>query len=747
MQSNDKDLEKITGEVDAVQYKSDDRTFAVTMINIGDELLKVVGQLGDVEEGEEIVCMGNYVDHAVYGRQFRCVYCERSLPTSAAGIRKYLSGGVIEEIDRALAKKIVKKFGEDTLEILENEPEKLTQIEGIDLKTAKKMSEKFCKAFTVRSLISSFARFSLSTSAAVRCWKCLGDDAEKIINDNPYILTSEAIDIPFQKADEIAAEIGIPRTAEKRIHAGMTAILRRAANDGNTAYPLDALRSEVCPFLGIDEITFRKELDQMVSDDEIYLFYKGHEAYAMTPELFGAENYIARRLSIMSELSYDTEVDFSEVIDLAEEENGIEYEETQRKAINLALSKGFLVLTGGPGTGKTTTLNAILSLFEQQGLEVMLAAPTGRAAKRLSDLTGHEAKTIHRLLEVKASDDLGPISFVHNENDQLGCEVLIIDEMSMVDSCLFASVLKAIKINCKLVLVGDSDQLPSVGAGNVLHDIIESGVMPVVTLTEIFRQAQQSTIVTTAHKIVKGIQPDLADRSGDFIFMQRNGYTEINKLLVELCKTRLPDAFGYDPLTDIQVISPTRQGPCGTVELNKLLQEELNPPMAGRSGVKTKLFTFRKGDKVMQTRNDYDILWKRTDEDGNVEEGTGIFNGDIGIVTQANKILMTLTIDFEGREAVYTLEMMQNLELAYAVTVHKSQGSEYDAVIMTIADGFGRLSYRNLLYTGVTRAKKLLVVIGSIQQFRMMIQNDRKTLRYTCLKEMLTGSDGDPPAS
>ena len=456
---------------------------------------------------------------------------------------------------------------------------------------------------------------------------------------------------------------------------------------------------------------------------------------------YKAEDYIARRLSIMRECSFDNKIDFSQVIDLAEEENNITYEDTQRKAINLALSHGFLVLTGGPGTGKTTTLNAIISLYEQQGMKVMIAAPTGRAAKRISDLTGYDAKTIHRLLEVKHVDG-DTLSFIHDENNLLDCDVMIIDEMSMVDSCLFEALLRAVSITCRLVLVGDSDQLPSVGAGNVLKDIIDSGVMPVVTLTEIFRQAQESVIVTNAHKIVKGQHIDLTEKKKDFFFFQRQTFFEIQNLVVELCKTRLPNAFGYSPFDNIQVLSPTRKGPSGTVELNKILQSQLNPPAVGKSEVKTPVYTYRKGDKVMQTKNDYDIIWKKTDGE-KTESGSGIFNGDIGIITGVNKILQTVTIDFEGRVANYSLPMLDNLELAYAVTVHKSQGSEFDVVVLTVFGGYDRLYYRNLLYTAVTRAKKLLILIGTKRRVEFMIDNNRRTLRYTCLKNMLLEINGD----
>ncbi|MGN0622435.1 MAG: ATP-dependent RecD-like DNA helicase [Oscillospiraceae bacterium] len=736
------DLEKIQGEVDSIVYRNEDNGFGVIMLKWDDELITVVGELGNVEEGEELTCTGRFVTHQKFGEQFKCEICERSLPTSPAAIKRYLASGVIKGVGAVMAKRIVDAFGEETLEIIENDPDRLTEIEGITKKKAEKISQEFKTTFAVRSLMIYLNSFDIPASIGIRAWKRWGDSAEQMIRSNPYVLCVYGIDLPFVKADEIAAKLEIPKDSDNRVKAGISCVLRENSNSGHTCLPLDKFEEISRGFLGIDHEQFQRVLDEQIEDENLFYYYKQKRPFVMLRDFYKAEDYIARRLSIMRECSYDNKIDFSEVIDIAEEQNGIKYEELQRKAINLALSHGFLVLTGGPGTGKTTTLNAIISLYQQQGLNVMIAAPTGRAAKRLSDLTGFEAKTIHRMLEVKVSEG-DTLSFVHDENDQLDCDVMIIDEMSMVDSCLFEALLRAISITCKLVLVGDSDQLPSVGAGNVLKDIIDSGVMPVVTLKEIFRQAQQSAIVTNAHKIVNGEHIDLTEKDKDFFFMQRLQYPELQNLVVELCKKRLPDAYGFSPFEDIQVLSPTRKGPSGTVELNKRLQQELNPPAAGKSEVKTPLYTYRKGDKVMQTKNDYDILWKKTLDDDKTESGAGIFNGDIGIIIAVNKILRTVTIDFEGRVAVYNSDMLENLELAYAVTVHKSQGSEFDAVILTVFGGFDKLYYRNLLYTAVTRAKKLLIIIGSKKRVEFMIDNNRRTLRYTCLKNMLKELNSD----
>lgn len=735
-------LEKIQGEVDSVVYRNEDNGFGVIMLKWDDDLITVVGELGNVEEGEELVCMGRMVTHQKFGEQFKCEVCERSLPTSPAAIKRYLASGVVKGVGAVMAKKIVDAFGEETLEIIENEPDRLTEIDGITKKKADKISQEFKTTFAVRSLMIYLNSFDIPASIGIKAWKRWGDCAEQMIKSNPYVLCVYGIDLPFVKADIIAEKLDIPKDSDNRVKAGISCVLRENSNSGHTCLPLDKFEEISRKFLQIDHEQFRRVLDEQIEEENLFYYYKQKRPFVMLRDFYKAEDYIARRLSIMKECSYDNKIDFSDVIDIAEEQNGIKYEEQQRKAINLALSHGFLVLTGGPGTGKTTTLNAIISLYQQQGLSVMIAAPTGRAAKRLSDLTGFEAKTIHRMLEVKVSEG-DTLSFVHDENDQLDCDVMIIDEMSMVDSCLFESLLRAISITCKLVLVGDSDQLPSVGAGNVLKDIIDSGVMPVVTLKEIFRQAQQSAIVTNAHKIVNGEHIDLTEKDKDFFFMQRLKYPELQELVVELCKKRLPDAYGFSPIEDIQVLSPTRKGPSGTVELNKRLQQELNPPAAGKSEVKTPLYTYRKGDKVMQTKNNYDILWTKAIDDDKNEKGAGIFNGDIGIITAVNKILRTVTIDFEGRVAVYNSDMLEDLELAYAVTVHKSQGSEFDAVILTVFGGFDKLYYRNLLYTAVTRAKKLLIIIGSKKRVEFMIDNNRRTLRYTCLKNMLKELDSN----
>lgn len=733
----------ISGTVDSVTYRNDDNGFAVIVLDYMGDPLTVVGDLGNVEEGEELELTGVFSNHPKFGSQFKAAACTRSLPAAASAIQRYLAGGVIKGIGPVTARAMVKKFGDRTLEIMENEPERLAEADGVSLAKAMAFSEEFKKVIGFRAVLGYFTKCSIPAVYGIRAWRKYGIKTLDLIDENPYVLCSTTIDLPFNKAEEIAREKGIPQDSDNRLSAGLRYILTENSFSGHTCLPIDKLTEVAVKLLGVEKEAITGAINSQVDDENLYIYLKDKQPYVMLREYFVAEDYISRRLAIMNTIAYDTGINYDEVIDIAERENDIEYESKQRLAINTALSKGFMVLTGGPGTGKTTTLNAIISLFEQQGLSVLISAPTGRAAKRISDLTGYEAKTIHRLLGVKAGAG-DYIAFEHNESNPLDADAVIVDEMSMVDTLLFEALLRALNINCKLIMVGDSDQLPSVGAGNVLHDIIKSGTVPVIALTEIFRQAQTSAIVTNAHRIVNGEMPDISRSCKDFFFMQRLDFESAMELTVELCIERLPRAYGFSPTENIQVLSPTRKGPLGTVELNKRLQKELNPPHRDKSEIKTLTYTFRVGDKVMQVKNDYDLEWKK---DG--EEGSGIFNGDIGIILKMNRILGTMEIDFEGRICSYGTANLDNLELAYAATVHKSQGSEFDAVIIPVLGGYDKLYFRNLLYTAVTRAKKLLIIVGSSKRLEFMVRNNRRMNRYTCLESMMRedgGSREDEPS-
>lgn len=722
---------KVSGVVDSVTYRNDDNGFAVAVLDWNGSPLTVVGDLGNIEEGEELELTGVFGSHPKFGKQFRASTCVRSLPAEASAIQRYLAGGVVKGIGPITARNMVRLFGDETLDILENHPERLTEVEGISPVKAKSFSDEFKKVIGFRDVLSYFTRLSIPAVYGIRTWKKYGVKSLSLIDENPYILCSSGIDLPFLKAEEIASDKGAPPDSYNRITAGIKYILTENSFAGHTCLPKDKLCEIASKLLRTDKELIERAVLSEVGDENLYIYLKDRRPYVMLREYFIAEDYISRRLAIMNTLAFDTGINYDSVIDLAEEENGITYEKKQRLAINTALSKGFMVLTGGPGTGKTTTLNAIISLFEQQGMKVLICAPTGRAAKRISELTGYEAKTIHRLLGVKpGSDDF--TRFEHDENNPLDCDAVIIDEMSMVDTVLFESLLRAISIGCKLIMVGDSDQLPSVGAGNVLHDIIQSKTVPVIALTEIFRQAQTSAIITNAHRIVNGQMPDISGNAKDFFFMQRLDFESCSELTIDLCLNRLPKAYGFSSISDIQILSPTRKGPLGTVELNRRLQEKLNPPSKDKSEIKTLTYTFRTGDKVMQIKNDYDISWSK---DG--EKGAGIFNGDIGTIVKLNRILGVLEIDFDGRVCSYSAQNLDNLELAYAATVHKSQGAEFDAVIIPILGGYDKLYFRNLLYTAVTRAKKLIVIVGSSKRLEFMVNNNKKMNRYTCLETML----------
>ena len=736
--SAEKERITLKGVVDCVVFKSDNSAYGVIMLDTGDALESVTGNLADVQEGEMITVEGSYETSAKYGLQFRADVCYPQLPASTEGIFKYLSSGVIKGLKAVVARRIVDLFGENSFDVIENDHMKLTQVEGISKKTAKKIHDGFAETNKVRSLLTFLKNHSISADYGYRAWNNWGEHALEMIQSNPYALCSPLVAMPFEEADALARKLGVAADSEHRTIAYMEFVLNRQADEGNTAMPITALGKQTTKYLGITSEQFKHALRTRLDDEMLFCYEIDRKKHIMLRSLFTAESFIARRLCLMRQLTYDTQTDFSAVIDLEEQNNGIQYEQKQREAINLALSKGFLVLTGGPGTGKTTTLNAIISLYQQQGLEVFICAPTGRAAKRISDLTGFEAKTIHRLLEAQFVSD-GVTHFKKNENDMLDCDALIIDEMSMVDAQLFEALLRAVSINCKLVLVGDSDQLPSVSAGNVLKDIIDSGAMSVVRLTEVFRQAKKSKIVVNAHSIVEGEPVDLTDRSegSDFFFMQRTDPAGVSQLVCDLFGTRLPEKYGISPMQDMQLITPTHMGPAGTAELNKTLQQLLNPKMTGKSEIKSRGMIFRTGDKVMQIKNDYQIQWKRKTDDGAEESGAGIINGDIGYIEKVNKVLGICEINFDGRVAVYSTTMLDNIVLAYAITVHKSQGSEFDYVVLTLYGGSERLYYRNLLYTAVTRAKKMLIVIGSTTLFNTMIRSLNSNTRITALKCMI----------
>ena len=732
----------IEGTVESIVFHNDITGYTVIDLDAGGELITVVGELGDTDVGESLILEGSYITHKKFGTQFQAVYCERKLPSTVVNIEKYLASGAIKGIGPGLARKIVNVFGDQTLSVIENDPYRLSQVRGISPKMCDSIAEEARKLFSLRIIMSFFSQYEIKSQFAMNTFRQHGADAMTLIKSNPYILCSDSIGIDFRKADEIAHDMHIEKNSDKRVIAGMQYILREnAVRSGHTCLPVDSLLELSKNALGITERDFFNSLNAAIDDHELFDFMKNEREYTYLPDYFYAESYISDRIHILKAFSSPEDFDYDTLIDIEEEEKNIHYQTLQRKAINTAISRGLMILTGGPGTGKTTTLDAIISIFRKRGERVLLTAPTGRAAKRMSDLTGCTAKTIHRLLEV-VYDASGKLTFAHNENNPLDCDVVIIDEMSMVDVVLFEKLLRALRLGCRLVMVGDTDQLPSVGAGNLLRDLISSGEVPVVQLTEIFRQAQQSCIVTNAHRIISGELPDLTRKDSDFFFFRRADYNNATELIVSLNRDRLPKAYGYSPIDDIQIISPSRKGTVGTIELNKVLQNALNPPDRLKQEVKSMIYTYRTGDKVMQTRNNYDLVWKRGSE-----QGTGVFNGDIGKIVSVNNATQTAVVDFDGRVTAYTFDLLPQLELAYAITVHKSQGCEFEAVIMPVMGGFEKLSYRNLLYTAVTRAKKLLILVGTEDKIERMVANIRRTRRYTCLRAMLMKEPDKEPLS
>ncbi len=722
---------ELSGSVEDVIYKNADNGYTVINLGCDEGLIAVVGNLGDVNEGERLSLRGGWITSPKYGRQFKAAMCERSMPETESEISAYLGSGVIKGLGPAIAKKIVKQFGTEALDIIDNDCMQLTVIKGITSDKALYISNEYHKITGVNEVIKFLGEYNFGPAHAISVWSAFEHESIKQIKTNPYILCTSGIDIDFRSVDRMAADLGFDAENSDRVRAGIVYVLHENANAGHTCLPTEKLRESVCDNLGIERRQFESCLDDCEEKDWVVRITLGKREFVYLPEYYLAETYIAKKLAFMLRTSAQYEKDYSDEIRGVEFSENIQYEDLQRAAISACLTGSVFILTGGPGTGKTTTLNGVIKILKAQKKRILLCAPTGRAAKRMSDLTGEPARTIHRLLEVDFTAK-GELKFKRNETNPLPADVVIADEMSMVDALLMCSLVRAIKPTSKFIMVGDSNQLPSVGAGNVLKDLIASHYIPSVELKEIFRQAAQSLIVTNAHRIVNGEFPVLDDRQNDFFFMNKSLESDIAGLVIQLAKQRLPDTYGFSPIDDIQVLCPTKMGMAGTKELNKQLQSALNPPSQNKAELKFFDVIFRTGDKVMQTKNDYDVLWTK-----NNEKGSGIFNGDIGIIRSVDRFSQNVTIDFEGRVAIYTSEMLRRLEHAYAITIHKSQGSEYDAVIIPITAFTHNLLYRNLLYTGVTRAKKMIIVIGTRELVKTMVDNNRKMLRYSLLRPLL----------
>lgn len=731
--------ENLIGTVEDVSYYNEATGFCVAEVNTGEEGVTVVGELGALVVGAEVECRGVWVMHPSFGRQFKAQTAVQTMPADVGGILKFLSSGIIRGIREATATKIVEKFGTQTFDVLENDPARLATIKGISSAKAREICTSFKAQFSAREMLTGLTNLGLSQSEAIKTYNLLKDDALDVLCANPYSLIGAQTGITFDKAEEIADNLIEKPPFEYRAIAGVCYVLHHNLGNGHTCIPREKMIKPASQLLGCDDDNVEIAIDNAIEQRAVVQRKVNGRDFLFLPEIYHAERGIADRFRIMVEYPpAENEIHQSEIYAF-EKSSAITFDDKQREAIEYAVSKGMLILTGGPGTGKTTTVKGIIQLMKNRGLKVCLAAPTGRAAQRMEELTGYEASTIHRLLEVEFKENDASQSFVHNLKNPLDCDAVIVDELSMVDVTLFAALLDALPLHCRLIMVGDQDQLPPVGAGNVLRDMIDSGVIPVVVLDKVFRQAMKSRIITNAHRVVKGEMPEFDNSAeSDFFLLRENSRYLAPRKILDLVTKRLPAGYGLDPMNDIQVLCPSRKGEVGTQNINTILQEALNPPSNEKHEIRYKGYTLREGDRVMQIKNNYDVPWFKIGENG-----TGVFNGDIGVLTRIDKANDVINVRFDDKEAMYSIENVKELELAYAMTVHKSQGSEFAAVVMPVLAVPERLAYRNLFYTALTRAKSLLVLVGNEQGIQQMVNNDKKSRRYSALKYFIENDDND----
>ena len=735
----EQELEILQGAISAVVYQNYENGYTVLRLNVGGgQNVTVVGTIPLPAVGERLMVTGKWASHSSYGKQFEAEFLERLMPQTCFEIVSYLSSRVIKGIGPKMAARIVDHFGEETLTVMEREPERLAEVSGISREKAKSIGEEFRLQVGMRQLMEFFATHHLPAELAVRTYKLYGDSTIELLYDDPYLLMDEGLDAPFGAVDRFAIELGVAGDDPRRIEAGLLFELRYNLSGGHSFLPEEKLCAATCQLLSVEAEAVAQGLLRLHQGERIVRDHLAGITVDYLPELYEAEAYCTQRLLEFAKCTFPEPGGLDKMMQQAAQDSGIRYSQGQEEAIRQAASSGLLLITGGPGTGKTTILNGILALLGQMQLKCLVAAPTGRAAQRMTEVTGEDASTIHRLLEAGIDPATGDMVFTRDEDNPLKCDAVIVDEMSMVDVQLLSSLLRAIPCGKRLILVGDPDQLPPVGPGFPFQDMLRSGELPAVRLTEIFRQAQKSLIVMNAHRVNQGQMPDLRTVTSDFFFMRRPTEESVCQLIRDLCTTRLPKNMGIPP-EQIQVLSPTRKGAVGTGNLNQLLQAALNPPAPEKKERKSGDFTFREGDRVMQIRNNYDILWKRRE---GVGVGAGIFNGDIGIIESIDPAAETLTVVFDDREAEYDFTQLNELEPAYAMTVHKSQGSEYRAVILTAWNGSPYLLTRSILYTAITRARELLIIVGREQTVAAMTENAAKNRRYTGLKLRLQGKVG-----
>lgn len=730
------ELEIIQGSIDTVVYQNYDNGYSVLRLSVGgSEKVTVVGTIPLPVIGERLMVTGRWGNHSSYGRQFEAEFLERLMPETPHEIVAFLSSRIIKGIGPVSAMRIVEHFGMNTLLVMEREPERLAEVSGISLSRARAIGEEFRMQVGLRRLMEFFTIHHLPAELAVKTYKRYGDETTELLYDNPYLLMEEGLEAPFGSVDRFAVELGVSADDPRRVEAGLVFELTYNLSAGHSFLPEDKLLSAACQLLTIPMDAAKEGLKRLFEQFRAVQDTLAGVSMVYLPQLLEAELYCTARLLHMASTPMPEPRGLNGVLNAVFSQTDISYSADQQTAIRQAGQSGLLIITGGPGTGKTTVLNAILEVLGRLQLKCLLAAPTGRAAKRLSEVTGEEASTIHRLLEAGINPDTGDMEFARDENNPLKADVVIVDEMSMVDISLLHSLLRAVPMGKRMILVGDADQLPPVGPGFPLRDMLRSGALPKVELTEIFRQAQQSLIVMNAHRINHGEMPELKDVTHDFFFMRRKSEEEVSSLIRDLCAERLPKRMGI-PADQIQVLSPTRKGAVGTVSLNKMLQNALNPA-DGRKKEKAYGDTlFREGDRVMQIKNNYDIMWKKQDASA---VGTGVFNGDIGNISFIDLNNETMTVVYDDREVEYDFTQLGELELAYAMTVHKSQGSEYRAVILTCWNGSPYLLSRSILYTAITRARDLLIIVGREETVAVMTNNATKNRRYSGMKLRLQG--------
>lgn len=743
-------MEQVKGYIDHIIYQNKENGYAVLSFMAENEELVCVGSFKNVEAGETLEIQGNYVEHPVYGFQLKAESFRVTPPDDMVSMERYLSSGAIKGIGEALARRIIRTFKEETFRIMEEEPERLAEVKGISERKAREIANQMIEKKDMREAFVFLQQYGISNTLAVKIYNKYGMNLYGIMKENPYRLAEDISGVGFKIADDIASKIGIHTDSDYRIRSGIMYALLQGSGEGHTYLPANLLSERAAMLLGLHREAVEPQIDNLAMDRKLVIKLKGEEKYVYASSYYYAELKCARMLhdlniSMEEDLLPCEEKKIEGLLLAMEAEQGLALDELQRKAVMTSIRHGLMILSGGPGTGKTTTINTIIRFFEAEGMDILLAAPTGRAAKRMTETTGFEARTIHRLLEINGSMEEGKSAqFERNEENPLEADVIIIDEMSMVDIHLFQSLLCAVSVGTRLIMVGDMNQLPSVGPGQVLHDLISSGSFPVVILKKIFRQAGESDIVVNAHKINRGESISFDNKSRDFFLLERNDVNVIYKHMIQLIREKLPPYVEATPY-DIQVLTPMRKGNLGVEVLNSILQKYLNSPAPEKKEYQTGERLFREGDKVMQVKNNYQITWEVRSRYGiPVDKGMGIFNGDTGVIKQIDEAAQSLTVEYDEHRLVeYPFIQLDEIELAYAITIHKSQGSEYPAVILPLLSGPRMLFNRNLLYTAVTRARRCVTILGNSRVVQEMIDNAKENRRYTSLNDRIREIEGE----